>query len=62
MEDKFRSRKFLITFGSVVVSSIGLFIGKIEGVHYAAIISTCVTAYSFSNAAQYFAEKGKKGE
>lgn len=49
-DPKYRSRKFLIVAGSLVFSSIALISGNLEGAHYSAIVTVCVTAYTASNA------------
>lgn len=49
MDDKFRSRKFLIVAGTLAFSGLALLIGKLEGAHFATIAVVCVGAYAASN-------------
>lgn len=61
MDDKFRSRKWMLTILIQVSSIIGLFSGHLDGGNYATISSANIVAYSFANAAEYFANAKPSG-
>ena len=54
MNNKFRSRKFLITIVALLSACAGLLTGKLASADFATVASACVVAYSFANAATYF--------
>ena len=57
MDEKFRSRKWMLTIAVQATATIALFAGFINGAEFATISSANVVQYGFANAAQYFAEK-----
>lgn len=50
MDDKFRSRKFLLACFFAVVGTIGLFTDKIGAGEYIALTTSVLGLYSFANA------------
>lgn len=58
MDDKFRSRKWMLTVAVQTTATIALFTHFIDGAQFATISSANVVQYGFTNAAQYFAERG----
>ena len=61
MDDKFRSRKWMLTVAIQLASTIGLFTGYLDGGNYATISSANIVAYSFANAAEYFSNAKSSG-
>ncbi len=57
--NKYRSRKFMLSVGIQVISSIALFSGFIDGANYAMISSSNIASYSFANAAEFFKRDNK---
>ena len=49
MDEKFRSRKFLIVAVTLAFSGITLLAGKLDGADFATIAIVCVGAYAASN-------------
>ena len=49
-ESRFRSRKFLITTAALVIASVALWVGKVDGVQWASVAVACVGAYNLANA------------
>lgn len=54
MERKYLSRKWMLSVGIQIASTLALFSGLLDGSHYATISSANIAAYSFANAAGYF--------
>ena len=57
MDNKFRSRKFLVTLLVQVPASFAMATGKITGADYAMISSAVIASYSFANVAAAFAQR-----
>jgi len=58
-DDKFRSRKWQLSAGTQVFSTIALVFGWLDGADYSAITQANIVAYSFANAAEYFTDVKK---
>ena len=59
-ESRYRSRKFLITVGALLVSAAALFTGFLDGDQFVDIITMILGIYSVGNVAGYYAaQKGK---
>ena len=61
LESRYRSRKFQLTLGSLLVSTLALFTGFIDGDQFVDIISMILGIYGVGNVAGYYvaAQKGK---
>lgn len=53
-DDRFRSRKFMLSAGIQVFASLSLLVGLLNGDNYSSISQANIVAYSFANAAEYF--------
>lgn len=58
-DSKFRSRKWRLSLGTQLFSTAALMFGLLNGEQYATITQANIVAYSFANAAQYFANRDK---
>lgn len=54
MDNKYRSRKFLISVFVQAVATAALFTGALSGGEFVTISSANIVSYSFANAATYF--------
>jgi len=54
MDDKFRSRKWLLSCFIQGSATIALMMGKLTGADFAAISSATIASYSFANAVEYW--------
>ena len=61
LESRYRSRKFMLTVGSLLVSTFALFTGFIDGDQFVDIISMILGIYGVGNVAGHYvaAQKGK---
>jgi len=55
----YRSRKFIISAGIQVFSSVALAFGWLDGANYASISSAYIVCDSFTNAAEYWQAGGR---
>lgn len=58
-DSKFRSRKWILSMGIQIFTSFALAMSYIQGDVYATVTSANIAAYSFANAANYFAARDK---
>jgi hypothetical protein len=61
MDDKFRSRKFMLTGGVQMFACIALAWGWLSGAEFTQITMVCVGAYNVANAAVVFGQGGEHG-
>ena len=59
IDNKYRSRKWMLSVGVQLSATAALFMGLISGAEFAQISSVTVASYSFANAAGYFNRDSK---
>lgn len=60
MDEKFRSRKWMITCFVQAAATIGLLFNKLTGADFATISSAVIVSYSLANAAEHLSHRGQQ--
>lgn len=58
-DDRYRSRKFRLAVGCLLISAIALFTGFVTGAEWVTVVSLVIGLYGASNVGQVFAETKK---